>query len=112
MDLPAYLTRNPDGEIHLTGHRIGLFHIVHYYQEGQSAEMLVCQYPTLPLSLVHKVIAFYLENQAEVDTYVTHCQADLEVQRAVHSQRLDVRALRQRLEAQRRADKALSAEQP
>ena len=45
------------GEIRLVGHRVGLFHLVRRYREGYSPEMLVCQYPTLPLALVHKVIA-------------------------------------------------------
>ena len=64
-DLPDFLTREATGEIRLSGHRIGLFHVVHYYNEGYSAEMLVCQFPTLPLALIHKVIGFYLENKAD-----------------------------------------------
>jgi uncharacterized protein (DUF433 family) len=58
MTLPDFLTQAPDGEIRLAGHRIGLFHVVQGYNEGESAEMLASRYPTLPLSLVHKAIAF------------------------------------------------------
>jgi hypothetical protein len=34
MDLPDFLTRWPDGEIVLTGHRIGLYHVVRCYMVG------------------------------------------------------------------------------
>lgn len=83
MILPEFLTQSSDGDIHLTGHRIGLFHLVHYFNEGYSPEMLVCQYPTLPLPLVYKAMAFYLENQADVDVYVARCQSELALQRSV-----------------------------
>src|SRR5262245_57851333 len=104
MILPDFLTRDASGEIRLTGHRIGLFHLVHHYNEGFSPEMLVGQYPTLPLPLVHKVIAFYLENLAEVDAYVSACQDELSRQRAANPRGIDETALRQRLAAIQRAD--------
>src|SRR6266403_373117 len=98
MTLPDFLVQAPDGEIRLNGHRIGLLHLVHYYNEGFSPEMLAGQYPTLPLALVHKVIAFYLENQAEVNDYVGSCRAELARQRASDPHPLDLESLRQRLE--------------
>ena len=104
MTLPEFLTQQGDGEITLTGHRIGLYHVVHAYQQGFSPEMLVCQYPTLPLALVHKVIAFYLENRAEVDAYVTACRTDLDRQQAAAPRHVDMAALRQRLDAKRLAE--------
>lgn len=70
MQLPDFLFCPSPGAIRLTGHRIGLEHVVDFYNQGFSAEMLVEQFPSLPLALIHKVIAFYLENQAEVDAYV------------------------------------------
>jgi uncharacterized protein (DUF433 family) len=109
MNLPEFLQRHPDGEIGLAGHRIGLYHIVHHYNEGYSPEMLVCQYPTLPLALIHKVIAFYLENRAEVDAYMTECRTQLEQQRTANPRRLDLDTLRRRLEAQQRAEASGSA---
>jgi len=78
MNLPDFLTRGSMGEIRLTGHRIDLFHFVDFYNEGYSAEMLLGLFPTLNLALIHKVIAFYLENRAEVDTYVARCEAEIE----------------------------------
>lgn len=96
MILPDFLTQSPDDEIRLAGHRIGLFHIVQGYNEGESAEMLASRYPTLSLSLVHKTIAFYLDNRAEVDAYVDgHSKALSELRRS--GPVLDLSDLRQRL---------------
>ncbi|HEV3258432.1 MAG TPA: DUF433 domain-containing protein [Gemmataceae bacterium] len=105
MKLPDFLTQDASGEIRLAGHRIGLLHLVHYYNEGYSAEMLVGQYPTLPLALIHKAIAFYLENRQEVDAYIAACRDELSRQRATSPRRIDVAALRQRLEAMQRAER-------
>ena len=84
MELPSYL-QHADGEIRLAGHRIGLFHVVDRYEEGYSPEMIREEFPTLPLALIHRVIAFYLENQQEVGAYVTHYRAELDRQEAAHS---------------------------
>jgi uncharacterized protein (DUF433 family) len=100
MHLPDFLTQLPDGEIAVTGHRIGLYHLVQHYNEGESAEMLACRYPTLSLPLVHKILAFYLENPSEVDAYVHACAATIDEQQ--HSgKRLELDALRQRLADQK-----------
>jgi uncharacterized protein (DUF433 family) len=81
MDLPGFLTADQDGQVHCTGHRIGLVDIVYYYNEGYSPEMIVGQFPTLPLALVYKVIGFYLENRQQVDDYVSREQQQVEQQR-------------------------------
>ena len=83
MHLPPFLTQDADGEIHLTGHRIGLYTVVREHQEGRSAEQIAGEYPTLPLALVYKVLAFYLETQPEVNAYVEAYQAELERLEAV-----------------------------
>jgi uncharacterized protein (DUF433 family) len=105
MTLPDFL-QDTDGEIRLTGHRIGLFHVVHYYNEGYSPEMLLGQYPSLPLPLIHRVIAFYLENRAEVDAYVADYRDELNRQRMANPRRIDTAALRQRLETMQQAERA------
>src|SRR5256885_11638512 len=103
MNLPDFL-QDVNGEIRLAGHRIGLFHVVHFYNEGYSPEMLLGQYPSLPLALIHKVIAYYLENRAEVDAYVAASREELSRQRAANPRRIDAAALRQRLEAMQHAE--------
>jgi uncharacterized protein (DUF433 family) len=106
MTLPDYLTQHADGEITLTGHRIGLFHIAHYYQEGFSPEMLACQYSTLPLALIHKVIAYYLENREKVDAYIASCRAELDRQQLANQGQIDLNALRLRLAARQHSESA------
>ncbi len=96
MRLPEFLTQAPDGEIRLAGHRIGLYHLIEHYNEGESAEMLACRYPSLPLALVHKVLAFYLENQVEADSYIAACSATMDHERQ-SARTLDLGALRRRL---------------
>ena len=77
MTLPSFLEYEDYGFIRLTGHRIGLAHVVREYNRGSSAEMICAQFPTLSLSTIYKVMAFYLDNQAEVDAYVAADDAAL-----------------------------------
>jgi uncharacterized protein (DUF433 family) len=106
MELPAWLTRDPDGYLHLAGHRIGLDDLVHFYRQGDSAEMLHCRFPTLALATIHKVLAFYLENQAVVDAYVEANAAAVAGQRSGAPQGPGLDELRRRREARRLAQGA------
>jgi uncharacterized protein (DUF433 family) len=108
MKLPEFLTEWPYGEIVLTGHRIGLYHVVYQYKRGSSPEQIHEEYPTLPLELINKVLAFYKENQSEVDAYVAHCEAEMDRQYAEHLARgrvLDWDELRKRFEAMKQVEK-------
>jgi uncharacterized protein (DUF433 family) len=104
MTLPEFLTQDADGYIHVTGHRIGLQDLVYYYNEGYSPEALLEVFPTLSLALVHKVIAFYLEDQVDVNAYVATCEAEMERQRAVAPRGPDVAELRRRLGTKQAAE--------
>lgn len=83
MTFPDFITQDPNGFVHLTGHRIGLQDIVYCYGEGYSPEMLLAEFPTLNLSLIHKVLGFYLESQGEIDAYVARCDAEVDQQWAM-----------------------------
>lgn len=104
MELAEFLHADDGGFIVLRGHRIGLHHVVREYNNGLSAEALQARFPTLALSLIHKVIAFYLENQDEVDRYVEAEQAELARQIGASKPVPNLVQLRQRLEAMRRAE--------
>jgi uncharacterized protein (DUF433 family) len=103
MTLPEYLSQDADGDIHVTGHRVGLHDVVFYYNEGYSPEALLEAFPTLSLALVHKIIAFYLENADEVNAYVAECEAEIARQRAVAARGPDLAELRRRLAAKHKA---------
>ena len=104
MNLPAFLTMWPYGEIVLTGHRIGLYHVIAYHKEGLSAEQLHEQYPSLPLDLIHQVLAFYRENQTEVDAYVAHEQEEIDRLRATTPRVYTLEELQRRYDAKKRAE--------
>ena len=103
MQLPEFLTRDEQGSIRLVGYRIGLEHLLHYYNEGYSPEMLWSEYPSVPLPLIYKAIAYYLENQADVDAYLARCKNEIEQQRRRAAPGPTVAEMRQRLQAQRPA---------
>ncbi len=104
MKLPDFLTEWPYGEIVLTGHRIGLFDVMYFHNDGYTAVMLHERFPTLPLDLIENVLAFARENQAEVDAYVDRFQAEIDHLRATTPRVLDWEKLRAKFEAMKRAE--------
>ena len=104
MILPHFLTQDTDGFVHVTGHRVGLQHLIHYYQEGFSPEMLACEYPAVSLAEIHKVIAFYLENRVDVEGYITDCESQMDEHRRSTETGPSIAELRQRLQTTRRMD--------
>jgi uncharacterized protein (DUF433 family) len=106
MTLPDFLHADEYGEIFLTGHRITLYHLIRDYRDGYSAETLAAAYPTLAPALVHKVIAFYLENQPEVEQYVEATRAEIERQAAAPSRGPSPADLKRRLETKRQSESA------
>lgn len=100
MTLPEFLTQEVDGFIHFTGHRIGLHHVVRLYQDGYSVDLLAEHYPTLPPSLLHRTIAFYLDNRMEVDGYVANEEAAF-ARQAAASKGPSLSELRSRLDGSR-----------
>jgi uncharacterized protein (DUF433 family) len=106
MNLPDFLAQDRYGYIHMAGHRIGLRHIAELYCDGYTPEMLHDHFPTLPLALVHKVIAFYLENRAEGGAYIRQSREALDRQVASPPQGPDAAELRRRMEARRPKESA------
>ena len=104
MTFPDFIRQDTDGYVRLTGHRIGLQDLVFFYNEGFSPEMLLGQFPTLSLPLIHRAIAFYLDNKAEVDAYIARCEAEVEQQRAAAKKGPDLAQLRRRMQAMGRAE--------
>ena len=97
--MPEFLTKDAFGSIRLSDHRIALEHFVYFYNQGYAPEMLLGQFPSLSLALIHKLIAFYLENQPAVDVYVAGCQSDVDQRRALASPFPDLQELRRRITA-------------
>ena len=106
MNLPDFLTQDTFGSIRLTGHRVDLAHLVHYYNDGYSPEMLWTEYPDLPLALIYKALAFYLENQSNVDAYLAEFRQDIERKQVQPAAGPALIELRRRLESMRQAQGA------
>ena len=98
MNLPDFLTRDPDGEVRLTGHRVGLYSIIRRSREGRTAEQIAGQFPSLSAPQVAKVLDFYEQNRADVDAYVDAYAAELQRQAAALRQGPDLAELRRRWE--------------
>ena len=73
--------------------------ILYCYREGYSPEMLLSEFPTLNLALIHKVLGFYLESQSVLDAYLAGCEAEVEQQRAAAAEGPSRTELRRRLQS-------------
>jgi uncharacterized protein (DUF433 family) len=81
MKLPPFLTEVEPNEIRLTGHRIGLYHIIDaHVNEGLREEALSEEFPTLTREQIRGVLEFYAVNRAEVDAYVAWYKTELDRQ--------------------------------
>jgi uncharacterized protein (DUF433 family) len=59
-----------EDSIRIKGHRLGIEHILAYYQEGFTPEQIAKEFPGLSLELVYGTITFYLANKAEINAYL------------------------------------------
>ncbi len=64
------LKESEDGVIRVGHTRVRLETVVYAFNEGYTAEEIVSQYPSLTLSDVYAVIAYYLGNRPSVDEYI------------------------------------------
>ncbi len=96
------LTRGEDGVFRVTGSRVTLDSIAHLFNEGATAEQIQEDFPSLGLTDIYSVLAYYLQHRSEADDYLrAQTGAAAEVRREVEG-KLDDRGLRERLR-QRRA---------
>ncbi len=68
MTIP--LRTDEHGTILVANTRVTLDSIVNFYLQGESPEDLHRGFPTVPLSDIYAVIAYYLAHRAEVDAYL------------------------------------------
>ena len=105
MTLPDFLYTDSDGEVRFKGHRLRLIEVAARYNEGHSPEGISLDlYPTLDLPLVYKAIAFYLENEQEVQAMIDANAKEIERQAALPRTTPTFAELQRRREARRRAE--------
>jgi uncharacterized protein (DUF433 family) len=95
------LTEDSDGVFRLTGSRVTLDSIVHQFKSGATGEQSQEDFPSLALSDIYAVIAYYLQHPSEVDDYLRG-QTDLakEVKEQIENSS-PTRELRERLRLRR-----------
>ncbi|MDX1522349.1 MAG: DUF433 domain-containing protein [Anaerolineae bacterium] len=70
------LKADKDGVMRVGQTRVTLDTVVHAFEQGHTAEEIISHYPALRLADVYAVIAYYLNNQAEVQAYLHHQQEE------------------------------------
>ncbi|MEG4483459.1 DUF433 domain-containing protein [Microcoleus sp. D2_18a_B4] len=102
---PAPLQTNADGVVRVGKTRVTLDTVIAVFKQGSTAEEIVYRYPSLRLADVYAAIAFYLNHQQEVETYLQQRQQQAQEIRKMNEARFDPQGLRDRLLA-RKAEKS------
>jgi uncharacterized protein (DUF433 family) len=66
------------GGYYVSGARVSLDSIAHGFNRGQSPEAIQEDFPTLTRAQVYGAIAFYLDNQDEIDEYLAASAREFE----------------------------------
>ena len=66
------------GGLYVGGTRVSLDSVVIAFQHGASPEKILHSFPTLKLSQVYGVIAYYLENEPAVSEYIAEGEREFE----------------------------------
>lgn len=95
MTVPLMTT--DEGIIRVGNTRVRLDTVVYAFNEGYTAEEIVTQYPSLTLSDVYAVIAYYLNDRLAVDAYLAQRSEQAQMVRAEIEAKPEYRAFRQKL---------------
>jgi uncharacterized protein (DUF433 family) len=95
------LEQDEAGTIRVENTRVPIDAIIAAYYEGATAEEIVERFPSISLSAVYAAIAFYLQNQNELDEYLKGRQESLQQVKVNFEARSNLRAFRQRLLARK-----------
>ncbi len=88
---------NADGVMLVGKTRVPLDTIVIAFDRGATAEEIVHRYPSLKLADVYAVIAFYLNNQQEIEVYLQQRKQQAREIRQINESKFDSQAMRDRL---------------
>jgi uncharacterized protein (DUF433 family) len=98
---PPPLKTNADGVVRVGNTRVTLDTVIAVFKQGTTAEEIVYRYPSLRLADVYATIAFYLNHQQEVETYLQLRQQQAQEIRKMNEARFDPQGLRDRLLARK-----------
>ncbi len=95
------LVEDRDGTLRLLNSRIPLDTIIYEFNQGATAEQIQDGFPSLSLRQIYGAIAFYLEHQAAVDTYLCQREHEAADLRDKLERRPEIAAWRERLRHRR-----------
>jgi uncharacterized protein (DUF433 family) len=75
MELEGYFDFLDPLDIRIKGHRIGIDDVLHYYLRGYTPEAIQERYPSLNLEEIEAAIAYYHDNQPQMDQYLRALEA-------------------------------------
>lgn len=70
-----------EGDYFVIGSRVLLDALIYEFLDGRSPETIQQSFPTLKLSEIYGAIAFYLDHQSEINSYLKQRRADYESRR-------------------------------
>lgn len=98
---PVPLTWDEQGVLRVGPTRVSLDTVIYAYKQGATPEEIVADYSTLDLPDVYAVIAYYLQDEAEVEDYLRGREARRDEVRRQMDERFPQAGLRERLLARR-----------
>ncbi|MBI3273009.1 MAG: DUF433 domain-containing protein [Planctomycetes bacterium] len=98
---PAPIRHDAEGVARVGGTRVRLESVITAFQNGCAAEEILLKYPSLHLTDIYGVIAYYLWRRDEIEAYL-HERQSMEAQvREENEARFPPEGVRQRLLARR-----------
>jgi uncharacterized protein (DUF433 family) len=76
------LVQEDDGTVRVVGHRVTLDTLVSEFRDGATPEQIQDSFPSLSLSEIYGVIAFYLDHRADVEDYLRERASEAAATRA------------------------------
>jgi uncharacterized protein (DUF433 family) len=102
-DLPP-LREDPIGTLRVGQSRVLLELVIRAFQDGATPEVIVQRYPSVTLTDIYGVIAYYLRHQADIEQYLAQReQQAVQTERRIESGQRDLGDIRSRLLARRSA---------
>lgn len=103
---PLPLMMNTDNVVLVGNTRVTLDTIVNVFKQGTTAEEIAQRYPVLKLADIYATIAFYLNHQQMVETYLAERQDIAREVQKLNEARLDPHGIRDRLLARKHEQEA------
>ncbi len=97
----APLEMTQEGVVRVGKTRVTLDTVITVFKQGTTAEEIAYRYPTLTLADIYSAIAFYLNHQPEVETYLHQREQQAKEIRRINEAKFDPQGLRDRLIARK-----------